>query len=102
MIIRIRSKEIKPLLRKRRKSGTLATKAGSLIIPLPLTLFMNGLSAFIAARLINKYNTHFRVTSRDMYILFKAVKKSKKVLKKLKEPLVYISSRKGEEIIITL
>ena len=68
-------------------------------IPIPNVLFMNNIVVNIVTKEINKHGG-LDFSKKDLKILFKSVRKSKKLLHKT--PLIHFISNGGEEVIITL
>jgi len=80
MVIRIRSEEHK------------------FTIPLPNALLLSNLVVNIITKVINENGTD--ISKEDLKLLFDNIKQAKKVLGK--NPLVYVKSNDGEEVVITL
>ena len=66
-----------------------------LFIPLPNIMFLNNITAKYIAKKIN-------YSYKQIKLMFKSVRTSKKALKRIREPLVYLKSGEGEEVIIKL
>lgn len=68
-------------------------------IPIPNGLFMNNLVVNIASKAINE-SSGMDFSKEHLKLLFKEIKKAKKLLNGV--PLVYVKSKDGEEVVITL
>lgn len=68
-------------------------------IPLPNGIVINGFTAKIASHFINKH-TEFDISKEQLDILCCKLKEAKKVLDK--RPLLYVNSKDGEMVEITL
>ena len=69
-------------------------------MPVPTALFTNRLSACFAARSLK--NSETPLSAAEIYVLMKALKKSKHVLRAARLPLVEVHTSDGTDVRIRL
>jgi len=69
-------------------------------VPVPTALFTNRLSACFAARSLK--NSETPLSAAEIYVLMKALKKSKRILRAARLPLVEVHTSDGTDVRIRL